>query len=139
MYRELVEKYSEGIEWVKIQKPATRLQIVSAELAVGHRFPKELTNLLSELNGDRWLLFSTDDIIETVHRNKKYLEEVYPTVSRHIFFAGNGCGDYFCYNISENNSVDEASVFMWDHETDGTHKVASSITELIERYYRDEI
>ena len=135
MYRELIAALSGKSSHAVIQPPARREEIRAVEEAVGVAFPSELTALLSELNGDRWLLFSTKEITETVTLNREALPECYEDIGRHIFFAGNGCGDCYCYNIDEAGQVDDKRIYLWLHETNETEFVASSITELIARYY----
>jgi cell wall assembly regulator SMI1 len=139
MYRELVSKYINENQWAAIEKPCLDTKIQEAEKIVGYPFPQELKNLLLEMNGDRWLLLSAEQMIENVHNNRLYLAECYEGIDRHIFFATNGCGDYYCYNIFPNGKVDTSAIFIWEHETNETHAVASDISELIRRYYRDEI
>ena len=36
-------------------------------------------------------------------------------------------------------SVEDGSIFIWEHEINRTSFIASSITELIRRYYNDEV
>ena len=139
MYKELIEKLSGSNSQALIQPPARFEEIRAAEDAVGVAFPSELTALLAELNGDRWLLFSTKEIIETVTLNRGILLECYEDIERHVFFAGNGCGDCYCYNIDETGLVDDKHIYIWLHETNETELVASSISELITRYYHNEI
>ena len=138
MYRELIEALSGKNSLAVVQPPASLAEIKAAEDAVGVPFPSELRALLSELNGDRWLIFSTKEIMETAALNREVLSECYEDIERHIFFAGNGCGDCYCYNIDEAGQVDDKRIFIWLHETNETELVASSITELIARYYLDE-
>ena len=64
MYKELVLKLSKGIEWVKVQPPCSENEISKAEKYVGYAFPEELKSLLREMNGDKWLILSVDEIIE---------------------------------------------------------------------------
>ncbi len=138
MFRELITDCSKDIKCVHIQEPATIEQIKVAEKEIGCCFPAELISLLNELNGDRWLLFSTDEIIHTIKTVREAFEEDYFGIEKHLFFAGNGCGDYYCYEILD-SKADITSIYMWEHETNETHKVASNIPELIKRYYNDEI
>ena len=58
MYLELIEKYMEKNQWVRPQAPAGSAQMQAAEKALQCSFPKELKQLFSEMDGDRWLLFS---------------------------------------------------------------------------------
>ena len=153
MYKELVLKLSEGIEWVKVQPPCSDNEISKAEKYVGYEFPEELKSLLREMNGDKWLLLSVDEIIENVKLNRKYFRELFESdysekeymnrVDRFIFFATNGCGDYYCYRVAENGMVDDSAIYIWEHEELGEdccwHPVAHNMKEFIERYYNDEI
>lgn len=139
MYREIVEEYAAGNAQVLPQEPAPLQEIRRAEEMVGHTFPQELVDLLLEMNGDRWLLMSARDIIETALMTREYLSECYSDISRHIFFASNGCGDYYCYNVDESGTVDSGRIYIWEHETNECCVVAGSVAELIERYVNDEI
>ena len=139
MYKELVLECSEGRAKIQIQEPATRSEIQEAEKVVGYNFPEELKELLLEMNGDKWLLFSTEKIIECVSLNREYLLECYEDIESHIFFAGNGCGDYYCYNVREDGIVDTSAIHIWLHEDNETRWVAKDMEELIRRYYNSEI
>ena len=139
MYKELVLECSDGRAKIQIQEPATLSEIQEAEKVVGYNFPDELKELLLEMNGDKWLLFSTDKIIECVSLNREYLLECYEDIGRHIFFAGNGCGDYYCYNVSPDGTVDTSAIHIWLHEDNETRWVAKDMEELIRRYYNSEI
>lgn len=139
MYKELISENSKDNPWVKIQPPATPQEIQKAENIVGYTFPDGLKELLSELNGDSYLILSTGEISENCLRNREYLKECYEDIDRHIFFAGNGCGDYYCYNITHTGEADTSAIYIWEHETNETHIVAKSIKELIIRYFNSEI
>ena len=148
MYRELVAKLSQGNEYVKIQPPCSEERIDEAERAVGYPFPEELRALLREMDGDRWLLLSAEDIIEDVRLNRECYagefspEEYEDKVDRFIFFGGNGCGDYYCYRVGPDGAPEEDCLYIWEHEDLGGENwrpVAKSMEELITRYYNDEI
>lgn len=139
MYKELLEACSQNVKWVQIQEPAAAAQIQEAEEAVGCRFPTELKALLSELSGDRWLLFSTSEIIQTTRTVREGLRECYPDIEKLLFFGGNGCGDYYCYKILPGGKADGSAVYIWEHETNETRPVAKNMADMIERYYHDEI
>ena len=153
MYKELIGKLSSGNKWVKIQPPCPKSEISYAEKVVGHPFPKALVDLLFEMNGDRWCLLSSQEIVENVNRNKEtwlplfeedYSKEEYlDRVDRFIFFATNGCGDYYCYRVQPDGIVDETTIYVWEHEEIGEgccwRAVASGMTEFITRYYQGEI
>ena len=106
---------------------------------VGYNFPEELKKLLLEMNGDKWPLFSTEEIIRCVSLNRESLIECYEDIERHIFFAGNAYGDYYCYNVSTAGTVDVSAIYIWLHKDNETRMVAKDIEELIRRYYNSEI
>ena len=146
MYKELIAKCIEGNEWAKLQKPCSEREISKAEKIVGYAFPKELKDLLRETNGDNNLLLSAKQIIENVNRNRKILSEAYDDiekyrekVDRHIFFATDGCGNYFCYRILPDGTADTSAICFWDHETDDCEPVANNIADMIVKYYNGEI
>lgn len=145
MYRELIENLTKGNHWVKPQEPCSKKEIKKAEQYVGFDFPKELRELLEELNGDRYLFLSAKDIIETAKRNRKIIaeylspEEFEEKVNRFIYFATNGCGDYYCYRILPNGKADSTAIFVWEHELFEIREIAKDIPDLINKYYNNEI
>ena len=153
MYRELILKLAQGNEWVKLQPPCPEAKIEAAEKTVGCRFPEELKDLLSELNGDRWLILSAEEIVKNVKLNREGFlplfeadfskEEYLDRVERFLFFAANGCGDFYCYRISAEGVIEERTIFLWEHEEIGEkccwRSVAGNMTEFLTRYYRGEI
>ena len=96
---------------------------------------------------------SAQQIIENVERNRAVfyplfkddfsIEAYKDRIERFIFFATNGCGDYYCYRVSEDGTVNENAIYIWEHEYIGDEccwkKVADSLAECITRYYHDEI
>lgn len=152
MYRELITELTKDNEFVKLQPPCPDGVIAEAEKAVGYPFPKELRALLHEINGDKWCLLSAEAMIENVQTNREiwlplfeedYSKEEYiDKVDRFIFFATNGCGDYYCYRVEADGVPDEDSIYIWEHEYLGEKcwkRVAGSMSEFITRYYNDEI
>ena len=153
MYRELVSQFTEENEWMSIQPPCPENEIAAAENAAGYSFPKELRDLLTEMNGDRWLLWSAREIAEKTNRIREGflplfaedfgMEAYRDRIERFLFFGGNGCGDYYCYRASEDGLIDEHSIYIWEHEDIGEaccwKKVTDSLAECITRYYRSEI
>ncbi len=139
MFKELIAECAKDIRYVRIQEPASIEEIRAAERSIGCNFPQELVNLLLECNGDRWLLFSVDEITGTVTSLREAMAEDYADMDKHLFFGGNGCGDYYCYAILPDGTADGTSIYLWEHETNESHKVASDMAELIRRYYNNEI
>ncbi len=145
MYRELLNEYIKEHDWARLQAPCSKKDIAKAEKIVGYSFPDELKELLRETDGDHWFLLSVKEIIENVKRNRNIMAEYFEPdeyiekVDRHIFFATNGCGDYYCYRVLENGVVDISAIYLWEHETFETHPVAKNIADAIKKYYNDEI
>ena len=139
MYAELVRELSSHNSRAVVQPPASPEEIRRAEKAVGYPFPGELKALLSEMNGDKWLLFSAGEIIQIAELNREYLLECCEDIDRYIFFAGNGCGDYYGYRVDRDGIADGEGIYLWEHEINESRLVASDIAELITRYYHDEI
>ena len=145
MYRELIARLIRGHNWARLQEPCIEKEIQKAEEYVGFSFPEELKALLRETNGDRWLLLSAEEIIERVKTNRQimaeYLEpnEFEEKVNRFVYFASNGCGDYYCYRVLPNGNTDASAIYIWEHELFEIRKVADNISDLIIKYYNDEI
>ncbi len=145
MYRELLSELIQEHDWAKLQNPCSEKDILAAEKYVGYTFPDELKALLRETDGDHWFLLSAKEIIENVERNRNIMAEYFEPdeflekVDRHIFFATNGCGDYYCYRILENGETDTSAIYLWEHELFETHLVAKDIKDAIIKYYNDEI
>lgn len=152
MYKELLLELSQGNDWAKPQPPCPEALLEKAEKVVGYPFPPELRALLRETNGDKWCLMSAEAIIRNVELNREnwlplfeedYSHEEYlDKVDRFIFFAENGCGDYYCYRVDKDGVADETSIYIWEHEYLGEKcwkKVAGSMSEFLTRYYHSEI
>lgn len=144
MYRELISELTKDSSLTKIQPPCPESMIDTAEKAVGYSFPKELRDLLGELNGDNYFLLSAEEIIKQAELNRELQaeyggEEFAKELDKLIFFATNGCGDYFCYHADSDGVIDESSIYVWEHEEYCLKQAATNMTELITKYYKDEI
>ena len=145
MYRELLERLTENIQWANVQESCPEKEISKAEEYVGFTFPEELKALLRETNGDNCFLLSAESIINHVKINREifpeYLEpdEFEEKVNRFVFFATNGCGDYYCYRVFENGETDTSAIYIWEHELFEIREVAKNIADLIVKYYNDEV
>ena len=145
MYRELIGKLIDGHNWAKLQEPCTEKEIKKAEKYVGFTFPDELKSLLKETNGDHWFLLSAEEIIDNVRRNREIMaeyfepEEFEEKVNRFVYFASNGCGDYYCYRVLQNGETDTSAIYIWEHELFETREVAKDIPDLITKYYNNEV
>ena len=124
MYKELVSKLTQGNKWVKIQPPCSESDIDNAEKETGYAFP-----LLREMNGDRYLLMSAGEIAEQARLNRKILDECSEEdyakgLKGLLFFAGNGCGDYYCYRKDDNGEIVENAIYILEHEESCCRQVA---------------
>ena len=89
-------------------------------------------------------LLSTEEIINNVKSNREiypeYLDanEFEEKINCYIFFATNGCGDYYCYRILSDGKTDTSAIYIWEHELFETRKVADNIADLITKYYNNK-
>lgn len=145
MYRELIGKLIEGHNWARLQEPCPEKEIKKAEKYVGFTFPEELKALLRETNGDHWLLLSAGEIISNAKRNREIMAEYFESdefeekVNRFVYFASNGCGDYYCYRVLPNGETDTSAIYIGEHELFETREVAKDIPDLITKYYNNEV
>lgn len=153
MYKELISSVSADCDWVRFQPPAAEAEIAEAQRVIGHPFPEELKALLRETNGDSWFLMSTEQMMERVQLNREiflplfredFSEDAYADrVDRFVFFATNGCGDYYAYRVTPEGETLPSPICLWEHENLGDdccwQPVADSLTDCIVRYYQNEI
>lgn len=145
MFREILTELIKDNEWAKLQKPCDESELAKAEKYVGYSLPNELKALLRETDGDQWFLLSVKEIIENVERNRSVMAEYFEEgefeekVNRNIYFATNGCGDYYCYRVLSNGETDTSAIYIWEHELFEIREVAKDLIDLIKKYYNDEI
>lgn len=137
MYVELEHQYAAKYAGVRPQPPASENEICEAEKRLTIQFPSELRNLLAEMNGDRWLCWSTNQIIENNMQMREAFQEL-ADLSRFLFFADNGCGDCYGYQI-QNQTIQPSPIYIWNHEDFEARIVAPDIAEMIRLYYQDQI
>lgn len=138
MFKELIEAEALKNKYIKPQSGASPSEIKSAEKKLKVAFPNELKTLLSEMNGDKYLFMSANEIAERNTEVRDILGECYENLDELLFFAGNGCGDYYSYIIS-NGIADETNIVRWEHETNERIPVANTLKEVIEKYFSDKI
>lgn len=142
MYIDLLKQYAAHIDNVKFHPAATEGEIGEAEKRLNILFPNELKDLLFEINGDDFLLWSLDQMIkenlDLRGMNPKIIEPELFDFSKFLFFATNGCGDYYGYKI-EYGKIGSTSIFVFDHEEYTARVVAADVAELIKLYYQDQI
>ena len=124
-------------DYIAPNPPATQAQIDEIETALGNKLPGDLTELLLEMNGDNWFVFSTEQIIQ-INLSLRELNEFMP-LDGLLFFAGNGCGDYFGFPVTSDGATKADCVFLWDHESDSRILIAGSLEETIVKYYGEAI
>jgi len=138
MWIEKISAYMANNRYIKPQRGADSAIIKEAERKLKVSFPAELKSLLLEINGDNYLLFSVEQIVENNLDSRKVLGEVYDGLDRLLFIAGNGCGDYYSYQIIDGEVI-SSQIVRWDHEVNSTVSVACNLTEMIEKYYAGQI
>ena len=78
---------------MKPNLPSTQKQISDVEKSLGNKLPSDLKELLLQMNGDDWLIFSIEKIME-INLSVRQLD-CYMPLDCLLFFGGNGCGDYY--------------------------------------------
>ena len=136
-WSDLYEKLTSKHEYIKPNPPALHADIYTAEEKIGCKLPKDLADLLLEMNGDSWFIFSIEQIIEANLSVRQM--DFYMPLDCILFFSGNGCGDYFGYPITREDGVRSDRVFLWEHESDDRSWKTVSLEETIEKYYNDDI
>jgi len=138
MYLETVKKYENERPYGGIELPADEQTIKELEAYFKSVLPTELKNLLSELNGDGYLIFSAEKIVESNQLLTEVWSDTYPDISKFLFFAENGCGDYYGY-LRDDSGYHGDKIYLWEHETQESTLVATSLLEFIEQYYEGKI
>lgn len=133
LYKELLRKH----DYLTPNAPATQKQIADLEKAMGYKLPNDLKTFLCHMNGDNFLVFSTDQMIE-INLSVRKLGCFMP-LDCMLFFAGNGCGDYYGYPITNEDGIRDDNVFIWEHESDNRIWKANTLEDAIKKYYNDEI
>lgn len=139
MYKEILLQYAQFAEYGKPRPGADENDIRQAEKTAGCPLPAELRALVQEMNGDGYLFLSTDEMTEAMTRSRTMLGEEYEGLDLLLFFAANGCGDYYCYKILPSGVADPSLIYIWMHEDNELGLAAHGIPELIDRYFHDEI
>lgn len=135
MWKEIIINFALKNRYIAIQPPARDSEIAELVNILGE-IPLQLQEFLRETNGDGFLMMPTKQIIET-NISLRELPTFMP-LDCLLFFAANGCGDYFGFPISK-DGIKQDNIFRWDHESDNRIWVAGNIKDLINRYYKDEI
>lgn len=136
-WKTLLEQFTQDNPYMKLNPPATEQQILEIEEKLQVRLPPDLKELLGETNGDDYLLLSAAHIIE----DNLMMREMhcFMPLDCLLFFAGNGCGDYYGFPITREDGVRDDNVYIWCHENDNRQWVAGSLEQTILRYYNNEI
>ena len=130
MWMKKIQDLNKDNPFAKLNPPATDIQLTEIRSRLKVTIPEELEALLKETNGDGSTFLSTEQII-TTNVSLRALEDFMP-LDVFLFFAENGCGDYFGYSIRKNGDMDN-NIFMWDHESDSRKWVAQGLDQFIER------
>lgn len=133
MYEELLKKH----DYIKRNSPATQQQISDVETKLGVTRPDDIKSYLSEFNGDDWVVFSAEQLVETNLSVRSF--GCFMPLDCLLFIAGNGCGDYYGYPITSEDGVRDDNIYLWEHENDSRIWKASNLEDAIHKYYNDEI
>lgn len=115
--------------YAKLEPPASKEEIIRLLSSFEYPLPVELIDLLMETNGDHDRFPSVDGILEANGRLWS-LEDYMPLTSL-LFFARNGCGDYYGYAIRGDGTIN-GDIYFWDHEYDSRVWVACGLDMFFE-------
>ncbi len=111
--------------------PADPAAIAAVEAALGVGFPPELTALLAETDGVKdefgcWLVwplahFRSENV---AFRTEEHYQRLYMPFDHLLFFADDGCGNYYAFPL---RGVRRSDVFVWLHEDDSRTWEAESL------------
>lgn len=130
MWRAKILELNKDNPFASLNPPATENQLFNINSTLKLTIPDELEALLKEVNGDGTTFLSTEQIVRD-NLSLRELDSFMP-LDVFLFFAENGCGDYFGYSIRKNGEIDN-NIFMWDHESDSRKWVAKGLEQFIER------
>lgn len=136
MWRVKILELNRDNPFATLNPPATETQLSNISSTFKLTVPDELEALLKEVNGDGSTFLSTELIIKD-NLSLRKLDWCMP-LDVFLFFAENGCGDYFGYSIKKNGEIDN-NIFMWDHESDSRNWVSNGLAHFIERRKNNEI
>ena len=134
MWLEKVEAIVRMNRFARVMPPAEDHEIKKLFDMFGD-VPSDLIALLKEANGDGDILLSVDQIIETNLTNSQL--DFYMPLDCILFFARNGCGDYYGYGISK--AKEFTKIYFWDHESDDRTCVCGYLEQLLDSYLKGEI
>ena len=144
MYREFIDSLIKNNERAHLNPAASQRDIETTEAFIGYSFPDELRALYLEADGDNYFLLSLEQMIENVKLNREYFPDCFETfdeylerVDQFIYFATNGCGDYYCYKVT--SEATPSPIYLWEHELFEAHIVAVDLRDVIIKYYNSEI
>ena len=124
-------------------KPASLAEVTEVEEYLGAPLPAELVDFLLEFNGDGNLLFSTKDIISTTKSLRESLNgPAIEGADKFCFIGSDSSGEganLFCYKITDEGSIQAVKIFLWNRETNDVKPVASTLPELINQLYNNDI
>lgn len=133
-YASLVAPFCADNKDIRLTDPAPLTDIIELEKYLGCMLPTAMCNFYKETDGDGDLMFSAKETKETTELVRRFFTEFCPDVARAVFFGGNGCGDYYCYLITDGN-IDETKIYCFLHEDPGFSLCAESLPELVYMYY----
>ena len=134
MWLEKVEAIVQMNQFARLVPPAEDHEIKKLFDMFGD-IPSDLIALLKEANGDGDVLLSVDQIIETNLTNRQI--DGYMPMDCILFFARNGCGDYYGYGIRKDKEF--SNIYFWDHELDSRTYIGGYLEQLLDSYLKGEI
>ena len=135
MWKKLVQSIDSKCEF---EEPADDSEIIDAEESLNLKFPKSLSECLSETNGilgeyGLGLIWPLQKIVtsNTEFRVNRDFRELYMPFDSLLFFGAAGNGDQFAFPIQA-GKIRRDDVFVWNHEDDSRTWVAPNLEKFVE-------
>lgn len=139
MWKEVISALESDSKYIKFGEPATQNELAEISKTLKVDLPKDLTEMLQEINGDGDFLLSATEILEANLNLREVYQDYFMTLDCLLFVARNGAGDFYGYPIFANGELDSDKIYYWSHETDDRIWVADSLADLVKGWYQETL
>lgn len=134
VFTPMLKRFSFANPSIELKNSAEAEDVLALETRLNIKIPNELNAFYQETDGDGDLMFSVKETLETTELTRKSFAEYNEKISQTLCFAGDGCGNYYCY-IFQNAEEEKNPVYSFNHETLEISLVADTLLEFIYSYY----
>ncbi len=134
VFTPMLNRLSYANPLIQLKNPADEENVLLLETRLNKKIPNDLKIFYQETDGDGDLMFSIKETLETTELTRKSFSEYNEKISGALCFAGDGCGNYFCY-LFNNAEAEDNLIYSFNHETLELTPVTDSLSEFIYSYY----